>query len=235
MAEEQQTKTIFEVLNHIDVSDRSKKKMGLTYLSWADAWGILKEKYPQATYKIYTRTTHTTHTNTQEITEADGTKITSVTVIDDGEQEIPYFTDGNTVFVKVGVIIDGIEETETYPVLDLKNSAVKLRNVDMALVNKALQRAFVKACGRWGLGLYIYRGEDLPIDNEPQPEPNRDDFNAVKGQVINLAAKLLKDNTKAAEVARYIKEVFQGVKLSETTEDKHKTQIQQAYDYFKSL
>ncbi|APS16319.1 DUF1071 domain-containing protein [Enterococcus faecalis] len=32
----------------------------------------------------------------------------------------------------------------------------------MTQVNKALKRAFVKALAKHGLGLYIYRGEDLP-------------------------------------------------------------------------
>lgn len=37
-----------------------------------------------------------------------------------------------------------------------------LATITMTAVNKAIQRAFVKACARHGLGLYVYAGEDLP-------------------------------------------------------------------------
>ena len=43
-------KDIWENLSRIDVSSKAKKKNGLTYLSWAWAWGVLMDNYPEAQY-----------------------------------------------------------------------------------------------------------------------------------------------------------------------------------------
>ena len=42
----------FTELNAIDVNGHTEKKGGLTYLSWAWAWGELKKVYPEAKYKV---------------------------------------------------------------------------------------------------------------------------------------------------------------------------------------
>ena len=43
----------FVVLNNINVNDKTEAKNGLTYLSWAWAWGEVKKLHPTATYTIY--------------------------------------------------------------------------------------------------------------------------------------------------------------------------------------
>ena len=43
----------FTVLNGVDVSAKVEKKNGMSYLSWAYAWGELKKRHPTATYTIY--------------------------------------------------------------------------------------------------------------------------------------------------------------------------------------
>ena len=150
-------KEIFNTLNDIDLKGKVKEKMGLSYLSWAYAWGVLKQKYPTAKMNIYERKvdvkktiTHKYEDGTEEVEEISYTN------------EVPYFTDGMTAFVKVGVDINGIEYVEQLPVMNNKNQSVSLSLLKMTDVNKAIQRAFVKACARHGLGLYIYAGEDLP-------------------------------------------------------------------------
>ena len=154
---ENEKKNIFEKLYNINLSSKVKEKIGLSYLSWADAWSELKKVYPDATWNIYHRTIHTEEVKT--IKDTDGTETVIKTSYDN---EVPYFTDGRTAFVKVGVIVEGVEEIEELPVMDNRNNAVQLSMVSSTLVNKAIQRAFVKACARHGLGLYIYSGEDLP-------------------------------------------------------------------------
>ena len=42
--------SVWKTLSAIDCSEKAEKKNGLTYLSWAWAWGILMEHYPEATY-----------------------------------------------------------------------------------------------------------------------------------------------------------------------------------------
>lgn len=143
--EEKQLKTIlkqeikgnyFTELNNINVSDKTEKKNGLTYLSWAWAWGEVKKLHPTANYTIYERETEYGPVN--------------------------YFTDGTTAWVKTGVVIDGIEHIEELPVMDFKNKSILLENITSFDVNKTIQRSLTKALARHGLGLYIYAGEDLP-------------------------------------------------------------------------
>ena len=204
----------FEKLNSININDKIKTKMNLSYLSWAYAWGELLSNYPNAFMTIYTRTLDTTETVVQEDKDNHITK----TTVTKHTQEIPYFTDGRSCFVKVGVTIEGTEYVEYYPIMGLKNDAIRATSVTMTDVNKALQRAFVKACARHGLGLYIYAGEDMPEveKNAPVEISSNNDFKSVQTDVINLVTKLI--STKAEqEVTRYILEMFPGVKLSATT------------------
>ena len=130
----------FTTLNNIDVGDKTEQKNGLTYLSWAWAWGEVKKLHPNANYKIYERDTEYGPVN--------------------------YFTDGKTCWVKTGVIINDIEHIEELPVMDFRNKSIQLDTITSFDVNKAIQRSLTKAVARHGLGLYIYAGEDLPEDTK---------------------------------------------------------------------
>ena len=127
------TENYFTELNAVDVSSKTEKKNGLTYLSWAWAWGEIKKRHPDATYTVY----------------------------EDREGRF-YHTDGKTCWVKTGVTVNGVEHIEYLPVMDFKNRSIPLESVTSFDVNKAIQRSLTKAVARHGLGLYIYAGEDLP-------------------------------------------------------------------------
>lgn len=129
--------SVFETLNSINVNDKTEKKNGLTYLSWAWAWGEAKKVYPNAIYTIY-----------------------------ENKDGWNYFTDGKTCWVKTGVTIEGLEHIEYLPVMDYRNKSITADNVTSFDVNKAIQRSLTKALARHGLGLYIYAGEDLPDGEE---------------------------------------------------------------------
>lgn len=49
---------IWKTLSQIDVSKHVEKKNGLSYLSWAWAWGVLMEEYPHAEYSFSTPEVH---------------------------------------------------------------------------------------------------------------------------------------------------------------------------------
>lgn len=136
----------FEQLNAVDCGDKIEKKNGLSYLSWAWAWGELKKRHPTATYTIYE--------------SADGRN---------------YHTDGHTCWVKTGVTVDVdgtlVEHIEYLPVMDFKNKSIPVDQVTSFDVNKAIQRSLTKAVARHGLGLYIYAGEDLPEGEKPPEKP----------------------------------------------------------------
>lgn len=123
----------FEKLNAVNVNGHTEKKNGLTYLSWAWAWGELLKAYPDSTYTIY-----------------------------ENKDGWNYHTDGKTCWVKTGVTVDGKEYIEYLPVMDFKNRSIPADAVTSFDVNKAIQRSLTKAVARHGLGLYIYAGEDLP-------------------------------------------------------------------------
>jgi len=63
------------------------------------------------------------------------------------------------------------------PVMDHRNQAIK--NPDAFQVNKNMMRCLVKAIACHGLGLYIYAGEDTPMEPEPQPRSHDDLVNLV--------------------------------------------------------
>jgi len=126
-------KNYFQVLNDINVSDKTEKKNNLTYLSWAWAWAELKKIYPNSQYRVYEK--------------------------DDGRI---YWDDGRTAWVKVSTTVEGIEHIEYLPVMDLRNASIPVDKVTSMDANKAIQRALTKSIARHGLGIYIYAGEDVP-------------------------------------------------------------------------
>lgn len=97
----------FRELNSINCSDKTEKKNGLTYLSWAWAWGEIKKLHPDATYTIYE--------------DANG---------------LFYHTDGKTCWVKTGVTVNGIEHIEYLPVMDNRNRSIPASDVTSFDANK---------------------------------------------------------------------------------------------------
>ena len=143
---ENEMSNYFEELNRIDVSDKTenKGKKGLTYLSWAWAWGELKKRHPDATSTVY-----------------------------ENENGWNYFTDGRYAWVKTGVTVNGIEHIEYLPVMDYKNDPITADRITSFDVNKTIQRSITKAIARHGLGLYIYAGEDLPDEADGAAEDRK--------------------------------------------------------------
>ena len=136
----------FADLNAVNVNEHTEKKNGLTYLSWAWAWGELKKRHPLSFYTVY-----------------------------ENKDGWNYFTDGKTAWVKTGVTVASndasvvLEHIEYLPIMDTRNRSIPADAVTSFDVNKAIQRSLTKACARHGLGLYIYAGEDLPEDTTFTP------------------------------------------------------------------
>jgi len=109
------------------------KKGNFNYVSWAEAWTKIKLLHPDATSKVY-----------------------------ETDEGMPFFKILKGVFVKVGVTVNNIEHICWYPVIDNQNKEIKIENIDVFILNKSLQRALAKAVALHGLGLYVFKGEDLP-------------------------------------------------------------------------
>lgn len=192
--------SVFETLNDINVNDKTEKKNGLTYLSWAWAWGEVKKKYPTATYEIY------------ETTNPQG-------------YVCNYFTDGKTCWVKTGVTIEGIEHIEELPVMDFRNKSISLDNVTSFDVNKAIQRSLTKAVARHGLGLYIYAGEDLPESEQTEKtESEQIETKKIESKYVATINSLInkyaeKRKGKPDELVKYYLIKYKVKKLEDLTNE----------------
>lgn len=162
---ENMEKSLFSTLRAINCNEHTERKNNLTYLSWAWAWDEFKQNCPTATYTV--------HEN------ADGWN---------------YFTDGRTCWVKTSVKYKDEEHTLTLPVMDFKNNSIPVDRVTSFDVNKAIMRCLTKTLAMFGLGLYIYAGEDLPEDAEEEPARPKKAQNASEAP---KAAKTSKNTTKA--------------------------------------
>ena len=159
---------MFNALSNLDLSDKCEKRESLTYLSWANAWSEFKSAYPSATYRILKN-----------------------------ENGLPYFSDPNLgIMVFTEVTVDDVTHQMWLPVMDSKNKAMKLepytysvwnnfkkafeektvQAASMFDINKTLMRCLVKNLAMFGLGLYIFQGDDLPeksaddtTSSAPQP------------------------------------------------------------------
>lgn len=135
-------KTPWEILSAVDLADKIEKKNGMSYVSWAWAWGVLKKNFPYAWYRKH-----------------------------ETSAGYPCFHDvQGYAFVKVTVGLDRTgdhEVTETFPVLDHRNKPIQGPNPFD--INTALQRCLTKAIAYHGLGHYIYAGEDIPQETSGTP------------------------------------------------------------------
>lgn len=141
---------VFENLFKVNVNGQVEKKNGLNYLSWVFAWAEVKKRYPEATYEVKQF----------------------------GETQLPYVYDENTGYmVFTTVTIKGLTHEMWLPVMDSANKAMKnkpytydtrykkgvvVEAATMFDINKTIMRCLAKNLAMFGLGLYIYAGEDLP-------------------------------------------------------------------------
>lgn len=148
---------IYATLSKINVTPYIDRKMGLSYLSWAKAWGLVKSIYPDVKKKI------------SQFEEYLPTKNGWV----DTGRKVDYRLTTAGCEVEVTVIFDDDHQysAQLY-VMDNHNRPVK--NPDLAQINKAQMRCLVKALAFAGLGLNVYAGEDLPSgDEKPAPKPKQ--------------------------------------------------------------
>lgn len=137
-------KSVFEVLSEICVKSKLEKKGRADYLSWANAWGMVKKAYPDSNYKI---TEFPEYIQTKNGWEPTG-------------RDVDYRQTSAGVEVETVVTINGESYSSKLFVMDNRNKPVFSPNYFD--INKTQQRALVKALAIAGLGLNVYAGEDLP-------------------------------------------------------------------------
>lgn len=82
---------------------------------------------------------------------------------------IPWLTTAQGTVVETIVTVEGIQQAEVFAVTDNYNNAIK--EPDVTDIMNSKQRCLVKNLALFGLGLYIYEGEDLPQDGTEEPKP----------------------------------------------------------------
>ena len=155
----------FQELYSLNVNQYVEKKNGLSYLSWSYAWAEFKKIYPDATYEV--------------MKDAEGRCYF-------GDEDIGYMvytsvTAGGITYEMWLPVMDGANKAMkrmpyTYSVADYQydqqlRRKVKVGEIEKSVeamtmfdVNKTVMRCLVKNLAMFGLGLYIYAGEDLPED-----------------------------------------------------------------------
>jgi hypothetical protein len=150
-----------------------------------------------------------------------------------------------TALVWVTVTMNGKPMTCQLPVMDNKNKAIT--NPDAFAVNTAIMRCMVKAIALHGLGLYVYKGEDLPDEDakedkpapkpapKVEPKPQQRDWTVKVNEgsewvsdVCVATAKLLDQTTSKADVMQ----IFQ---VNRAQFDKLKTASKSDYDDLMSV
>ena len=155
MSIEEREIEIFNVLRQIDVSEHVEKlnqnNIQLSYLSWAWAFDTVQQLLP-VSYEI------------KHFTDEDGVSK-------------PFMHDKDTGYiVETEITILGIKKSMWLPVMDSANRSMKHEQYQVQFksgaatikaatsfdINKTIMRCLVKNISLFGLGLYIYAGEDLP-------------------------------------------------------------------------
>lgn len=125
-----------------------EKKNWLNYISWSDGWAELKKVYPDAVYRK----------------------------VKNGETYL--FKSWTGWSVECEVTVWWITHCADLAITDFKNQEIKYENIKSTDIQNTLQRAFAKAIAMHGIGLYVYRGEDFPEDDD--------------GNIANTATKTTK-------------------------------------------
>tara|TARA_R110002020_G_scaffold95554_3_gene229174 strand:+ start:1832 stop:2557 length:726 start_codon:yes stop_codon:yes gene_type:complete len=112
------------------IMQKGTGKFRAKYISWPDAWALLKIEVPDATFHTYECPT----------------------------SGMPYFVspDGCGVMVKVGVTVNGIEMICWQPITDNAMKGKKVSQIASSDIANTEKRALVKAIGMHGLGLQLW-------------------------------------------------------------------------------
>ena len=111
----------------------------------------------------------------------------------------------DTVMVRCWVTAFGKTRKMFLPVMDYRNKAIT--NPDSFAINTAMMRCLVKCIALFGIGLYIYAGEDLPVkpdadtlpppgESLPKPTAKRPAATKPHGVPAELEDKLAKKGVK---------------------------------------
>lgn len=145
---------ITDILLGLDVNGYTEKKGKLTYLSWANAWREILKLDDKATYHVIKNPNGTPEFGNAKL----GYMVYTDVTIDGVTREMwLYVMDGANKPLK----------DESYTYMTKYNGEKTVEAITMSDINKTVMRCLTKNLAMFGLGLYIYAGEDLP-EEEPK-------------------------------------------------------------------
>lgn len=223
--------SMFDKLNAIDVNGHTEEKNGLTYLSWAWAWSELKKQYPTAQYTIE----RFGEDRKPYLYDEDLGYMVFTSMTIDGlthEMWLPVMDGANKAMKNKPYKYKGYKYVKGKKVWNKQTNGWEIEDkivepATMFDINKTIMRCLVKNISMFGLGLYIYAGEDLPeslIEEEPKeiepkkeqkPQMNIDQEISVRCQkLISLGVDFGAQGTKDF-IAKHMNGKFDVTKMSE--------------------
>lgn len=220
-------KEMFEKLYTLNVNSYTEKKNGLTYLSWSYAWAEFKKVYPTATYEIkkfdnnmpFIFDENTGYMVFTSVTAGDLTYEMWLPVMDGANKAMKNTPYTYTV---------GVYEWQNKRKVKVGEEEKSVEAATMFDINKTIMRCLVKNLAMFGLGLYIYSGEDLPEEIEQKIDKKTIDLiceMATKYAEIKngnadelLKYYLTKNNVKNIEDLTYTAGIMIGKELSQAIE-----------------
>jgi len=166
-------KQIWDKLSKIDVNKHTEKRGKLTYLSWAWAWGIMMDNYPDLTVKW------------QGKLDENGVM-----------RDVNIYPDG-TATVNCTVTIGDVTREMWLPVMDYMHKAIV--SPDARKISDTKMRCFTKCFAMFGLGHYIYAGEDVPEQEEVVPVQQATANGVTKPKKKSSPKKPVQKNTEASD------------------------------------
>ena len=168
-----------------------------------------------------------------------------------GEEKLPYVYDEKTGYmVFTRVEIEGIDHEMWLPVMDSANKAMKdkpytykvakwewqngrkikvgevektVEPATMFDINKTIMRCLTKNLAMFGLGLYIYAGEDLPENLETNVEEKIEQKTKTQKttkkevMITDQQKEIIKNLYTPEEIKEYLQDVVEKKKLSDLT------------------
>ena len=166
----------FQELYSLNVNEYVEKKNELSYLSWAYAWAEFKKIYPDATYAVKKDENGKCYFGDENIGYMVYTSVTAggltyemwLPVMDGANKSMKAksytYTVKNNKFQYAKLNPEDGKYYDKYGNEQTEYIVKTVEAMTMFDVNKTVMRCLTKNLAMFGLGLYIYAGEDLPED-----------------------------------------------------------------------
>ena len=130
-----------------------------------------------------------------------------------------------SVMVYCTVTIDGLSRQMWLPVMDYKNRAIP--NPNAFQVNTAKMRCLVKCLAMWGLGHYIYAGEDInTAESDKEAERMKQEPAKLNAKTLEEIIKLIA--TTGADEKEFLK-YFRVERISDLSQDHAEIALQKLH------